>query len=274
MTAYADFDDYLAHVRSPGQRLVDQRDSFTGIAARAQSSWLTTGSFLGPGSTPSTAVVPTRLTAGAMGQLNDVTEQRLARMDVTRNGPAYIVIADRLSHQGGLSGTTTGAQTTNLPTAALTRYTDGVGVMAAIEIYSAIGGTARTFTVSYTNQAGTSGQTSEASNIGGANYSTAGRMLFVPLQAGDSGIRAVASVTISASTGTAGNFGVTLFKPLLAFPFQFASNWAITFDGLLNLGGQLPVVLDDACLFSVITPQGTFGGRSLYNMSFTDDPEA
>jgi len=132
----------------------------------------------------------------------------------TLNAPGAYILVDRLSHQGGLSGTVTTAQTTNLPTAALTRYTDGVGVMAALTIYTDVGTTAASPTISYTNQAGTPGQTSVAFQFGGSGWDDAGRMFLVPLAAGDTGVRAVASVTLGVSTGSIGNFGVSLFKPL------------------------------------------------------------
>jgi hypothetical protein len=40
----------------------------------------------------------------------------------------------------------------------------------------------------------------------------------MPLQAGDRGVKSVESLTLSASTGTAGNFGLTLFRPIMTFP--------------------------------------------------------
>ena len=131
----------------------------------------------------------------------------------------YIVV-DRLSHQGGLNATATGEQTTNLPTAPLPRFTDGKGVMIAIEIYTQIGTTARTITVSYTNELGVSGRTSPAVQFGGSGYREAGRIFIPSLQSGDIGVKSVESITISDSTGTAGNFGITLFKPLFLIPIN------------------------------------------------------
>lgn len=271
MTAYTDFATFLARMDAPWQRVSDNKSSITALAGRLFSSWLATGGNSGTGAAPTTAAVPSRTIAGALGQIDPVVSMRIAHTAINRNAPSYMLLCDRLSHQGGLSGTTTGAQTTNLPTAALTRYTSGEGVMAGIEIYSAIGGSATTFTSSYTNQAGTSSRTSEVSNIGGANYQTASRMLLLPLQKGDSGVRAVASVTLAATTGTAGNFGVTLFKPLLAIPFPSYSNASIDFNGFLNLGGQLPEILPDACLFWTFVAAGSFGGQSYATLTMTDD---
>jgi len=172
--------------------------------------------------TPSTAVVPDRTTTGAIhfptpqGSNNSF----IMGMGHTSDQARPIMLADILSWQGGLSGTVITAQTTNLPTAALTRYTDGVGVMLGLACWTATGSTAVNVTASYTNQAGTTGRTTVSVNFWGGGFGavsaapTATQFQALPLQSGDYGVRAVASVTLSASTLTAGNFGVFLFKPL------------------------------------------------------------
>lgn len=274
MTAYSSFADYLARVGAPAQRVYDQRASFTSLGGRTFSSWLFTGSRLGAGSAPSGASVPNRNDPGAIGQDDAIVELRVAMADTNRNGQACLVLCDRLSHQGGLSGTVTTAQTTNLPTAALTRYTSGDGVFAGLEIYSAIGSTGTTVQCSYTNQAGTTGRTTEATDIGGANYSTVSRFIILPLQKGDTGVRAVANVDLVASTGTAGNFGVTLFKPLMFIPFPGIPNFEVPFDSMLNLGGQCPQILSGACLFWLAASNSTFGGQSNVLLTMTDEPLA
>jgi len=149
-----------------------------------------------------------------------------------------------------LSGTVTTAQTTNLPTAALTRFTSGEGVMIGLCIWSNIGGTATTVTVSYTNQAGTPGQISTATQIGGNNIANLnGRIILIPLAAGDTGVRSVESVTLAGTTGTAGNIGVCLFKSLAIMAMN---DWqgAHAIDAISTGGfvGALAEVHPDACL--------------------------
>lgn len=122
------------------------------------------------------------------------------------------MLVDRLVHQGGLSGTVTSEQTTNLPTAALTRYTDGAGVHIGLQIYTALGSTSVTVTARYTNQAGTGSRVTPAISL--PSSPPAAAFFPLPLQEGDTGVRSVEGVTLSASTLTAGNFGVTLYKPL------------------------------------------------------------
>jgi hypothetical protein len=128
----------------------------------------------------------------------------------TERHPSYLLI-DRLNEQGGLVGNLNTTQTTNLPTAALTRYTSGVGVQIGLHIYGTWGTTNTTVSVSYTNSAGTPGQTGVITMI-----DTPGPAVFywVGLQSGDVGAKSVESVTLSVSTGTAGNGSVFLFKPL------------------------------------------------------------
>jgi hypothetical protein len=176
----------------------------------------------------------------------------------------YFII-DRLSHQGGLSAIVTTAQTTNLPTAALTRYTDGVGVMIGLTLYSAIGATATTVTASYTNQAGTAGKTTVAQSFGGSFTNNAHRMIFLPLEAGDTGVRSVESVTVSATTGGAGNFGVTLFKILGAICLDNLQNTSV--NDIITGGfiGGIPSFSDSAHLglLSLLNTSTTTGSVSI-----------
>jgi hypothetical protein len=160
-----------------------------------------------------------------------------------------MMVVDLLNVSGGLNGTLTTAQTTNLPTAALTRYTSGEGVMAGIVIYTIIGTTATTVTISYTNSAGTSGRTSTATTFGGGFYREVGLLIPIPLQAGDTGIRSIESVTVAGTTGTAGNFGVCLYKPLAMISLESATG-VMPLDSVSTgcIIGSLCEIHPDACL--------------------------
>jgi len=228
--AIADFTTFKSRLETTERQFIrtveDTRQNATNTA---HGNW-TTGWYCirtGPGTTnnigvvPTTATVPTRTTAGSMLknlQLSGSTALNLISINATtREMTVCCMLVDRLSHQGGLAGNTTSTQTTNLPTAALDRYTDGVGVMIALELYSNFSDSnAANVTVSYTNQSGTSGRSATA-RIGGGNHlgtATAGMTVFCALQAGDTGARSVESVTLASALGAAGNFGVTLYKPL------------------------------------------------------------
>lgn len=269
--AIPDFNTFKTKRTAPWQRI-----RFSKGTTRAQTptaslySWWLVAPFAG--AAPTTAAVTTRATTGALGQQNSAGTMRCVGSNSscgsqdawqeTHQGnqgfAASFIVADRLCHQGGLASSVKTAQTTNLPTAALTRYTSGVGVCAALENYATIGTTSVTATCSYTNQAGTAGQTSPAFKFAGdgTQSSKAGAMFPMPLASGDSGVRAVASVTLSATSSPSGSFGVTLYVPLFVVPLRIAQAKAWTsvpvqFDAFLDGGANLSVVLTDACLWPV-----------------------
>jgi hypothetical protein len=244
--AVADFTAYKAAILAPNQRIRIQKQPIAAVSGRYDSLWTATPN---AGAAPGGNAACTSATTGALGQQDGSTSLWLGYMQSGRERAGALIVVDRLVHQDGLSGTVATAQTTNLPTAALTRYTSGVGVLAALEIYTGIGVTATTFTASYTNSAGVAGRTSPAYTVGGGNFNTTGRFIIMPMQAGDVGVKSVESVTLALSTGTAGNFGVTLFKPLgfFGYPFPFGEN-PVYQDGLLSGGGMIPQVQNGACL--------------------------
>lgn len=249
-------------------------------SGKLQSSW-TSVPFAG--SAPTTATACNNGTTGAitwerLGLHSAPTKvRRLAFLDAKQvnTGTASntgALLIDRLSHQGGLSAIVTTAQTTNLPTAALTRHTSGEGVMIALELYSIIGTTATTVTVSYTNQAGTAGQITYATAFGGTGNRAAGLMLILPLADGDTGVRSVESVTVLATTGTAGNFGVTLIKILDWCPVTqvVIPDGKVGYDAFLGGGGLCPVVDNNACLQLCVVANATSNPVAL-NMKFIED---
>lgn len=251
-----DLDGYIEAVETPTLRVPFFKVPLTTVIGRFYDTWTTAAL---PGSTPTTAAAPTKATTGAIGRdllANVTADLRLVGANLSSNQAGTFYLVDRLSHQGGLSGVVTTAQTTNLPTAALTRYTDGEGVLLGLTIYTQIGTTATTVTASYTNQAGTSGRTTKAVVIGGTAFREAGRLILLPLQDGDTGVRAVASVTVLATTGTAGAFGVTLFKPLAGFVGERPGGQQRfnVFDGM---GGFVRDVDPSACLGWVYCSAGT-----------------
>ena len=262
--AIADLATYINEMSHPKEFQPITVATITTIAGRWYDLWTSTPPV---GTAPTTAAVPTSATTGTLGQ-QDSTTGTLGIVAGRLNlmNPGVYLLIDRLSHQGGLSGTvTTVGVTTNLPTSALTRYTDGAGVMLGISIYSQIGTTATTITCSYTNQAGTSGQVSPAIAIGGTGFREAGRVLFVPLAAGDTGVRSVQSSTLTATTGTAGAFGYTLFKPLAAIIVDEVNGVSICDLITGKWGGGLPEVVDGAalCLMGCSTSTNLMGSGTI-----------
>lgn len=203
---------------------------------------------------PTTAVAPNNTTSGAMALSNAAGSLSPLGVQLSTTSNMTIMLVDRLSHQGGLLATTTTEQTTNLPTAALTRYTTGEGVMLALTLYANIGSTATTVTARYTNQAGTPNRVTTATTFGGFTAQVLGRAIFLPLQAGDTGVRSVEAVTVLASTGTSGNFGVTLYRPLVVVPAEVDAQGSFLMGGLL---GGIPNIVNGACLSTMCLPSST-----------------
>lgn len=228
-----------------------QKASVTAKAAGTYQSLWTAAGMPGAGSAPSSTagVVPTSSTAGAIPFTNSNVSylQRLAAQGPT---VGTLILYDRLVHSDGLSGTVGTAQTVGTPS--LTRATDGIGVEIYLEWYTATGGTAATVTASYTNTTPASGRTTVSQTIQATPV--AGQMQFLPLQAGDLGVTAVASVTLSGTTGTAGNFGITLVKRIAEVPITLA-NVGNVYDQIVG-----PVVEDSSCLALMVLCSTTSTG--------------
>lgn len=247
--ALTDFDEYVEKLRE--NRVADfQLSAATARTLRLNASWQ---QFLPAPAIPTTSIALDKDSAQSMGPIPAISTGRLtflgARMNTSAAGAGGAILLDLLNVSGGLSGIVTTAQTTNLPTAALTRHTSGEGVIAGIVIYTTLGTTATTITISYTNQAGTSGQTSTATTFGGTGFREAAILIPIPLQAGDTGVRSVESVTVTATTGTAGNFGVCMFKPLAMISLESATG-AMPLDAVSTgcIIGSLAEIHPDACL--------------------------
>lgn len=160
-------------------------------------------------------------------------------------GSMYLI--DRLWQNSGLSATLTTAQTVNSaawPARDINGSTNGEGVYIAVEISTALGAAAPTFSMSYTNSAGTSGRT--ANNIIAlVNGMQAGYIIFMGLQAGDTGVRSVQTFTLSASA-LSGAYSLVAFRPLAHVPNQaVASTGTVsrpvfrtnTVEDVVTLGG-------------------------------------
>ncbi len=247
--ALTDFDEYVDKLKE--NRVADFQLSTTiARTLRLNASWQ---SFNPAPAIPTTSVALNKDSAQSMGPIPAISSGRLTflggRFNTSTFGVGGMLLVDLLNVSGGLNGTLTTAQTTNLPTAALTRYTSGEGVMAGIVIYTQIGSTATTATISYTNSAGTSGRTSIATSFGGTGFREVGVLLPIPLQAGDTGVESIESVTVTATTGTAGNFGVCLYKPLAMISLESATG-AMPLDSVSTgcIIGSLAEIDPNACL--------------------------
>jgi len=224
------------------------------VAGRLTSLWRYEG-VPSAGAVPGAGAIPTRATAGAIPftPAGGGRDRHLIGAGVAPLIAGVYLLYDRLFHAGGFSGVSTAAQIVqnDPPSPALTRNTGGAGNMMFYEIYSQLGTTGRTLTVTYTNQDGTPDKTTTI-NIGGSNFRDVARMHQIPYASGDTGVRAVKQVQLDASTGTAGDFGITIGQPLAWIPVgaNGAPGWR---DWTTGLPG-IPVLHPDACLALAYVP--------------------
>jgi hypothetical protein len=210
------------------------------------SLWTAVGN-PGAGAAQGTAAgaVPTSATAGALPFVNPASGLSYAgRAAAAADIIGTLILYDRLVHTSTLSGTVTTAQP--VASAALTRPdANGANTELFLEVYSALGATpAAAATMSYTNQAGTAGQTTPAFAVPAS--APAGLLIPIPLASGDSGVRAVASVTLGTSTTAAGNFGITIARRICELPVS-AANVATLYDAF-QVG--LAQIYNSACLWA------------------------
>jgi hypothetical protein len=226
------------------------------ILGRPLSLWTYNGNPSGATALPTTATTLTRTSTGALGQANATggREKWLLGCCMTNSQAGTYILYDRLAQHGGLDGTSAAEQTVNLPVSQ-TRYANEAGTMAMLEIYTIIGTTARTVTVKYTNSAGTPNKVSSPVQIGATGWREAQRALLIPYAAGDRGVNSVESVTLSATTGTAGNFGVVLIKPL-AIIHSIGIGPSAVHDFLSVAPGPIKIK-DDACMGLIFIPYTT-----------------
>jgi hypothetical protein len=228
------------------------------IAGRWFSTWMLDGVPAGATTAPSTWANPDNTTQGGLLQTDPGGSRQkwLMQFSAACIQAGTFLLYDRLGHNGGLNATTTTAQTF---TGTLNRYntsSESVGNFMFYEIYgntaSILGSTGTTMTVEYTNQAGTTGRVSPAVAIGATGFREGNQARIIPLAAGDTGIQSVQNVDLLATTGTAGNFGITVGHPLAYLPVSVLGGigWR---DFVTGLPG-IPEIKTDACLAMLFLP--------------------
>lgn len=247
--------------------ILDKASISSQAAGTFVSLWRAVGQ-PGQGAIPAAAAVCDNSLTGAMGfaqQVAPATSYGAWANAVCSNSAMTLEIHDRLMHMGGLNGTLTTAQTVNLDVNANlasgnldkrkgdSNFSD---IQWWLEWYTATGNTAVTATVSVTYNDGTTGALSAAL----AATRPASFMLplngLIPVAAAGKYIRDVDSVQLSATTGTAGSFGVTATRPRMTMPLPLANKMEV-FDWA-SLG--LPEVVNSSCLFPVVLTSTTSTG--------------
>lgn len=248
-------------------RIVIDKASIASVAAgNYVSLWRATGQ-PGQGAIPGAAANCNNSTLGAIGftQQTAPSKSYMAQLEVAcSNATTTVEMHDRLVAMGGLNGTLTTAQSVGIDLGAISadNMVERVGdsnysdVQWWLEWYTATGATAVTATVSVTYSDSTSGNIT----VSLAATRPAGQMIslngLIPSGIAGKYIRGVSSVTLSATTGTAGSFGITAtrFRGSVMAPVANAkqpADWA-------SLG--LPEVKNSACLFPVVITTTTSSG--------------
>lgn len=243
--------------------VIDKASLSNAVAGQIFSLWRATG-VPGQGAIPSTAAVCTSALTGSMGFANQTAPATsyLAWLKLATSAATMAIeVHDRLAHMGGLSGTVTTAQgALTLTGVAADRVGDAnySDVSWWLEWYTDTGSTSTTATVNVTYNDDTTGNLA-AITLG----ATARAARMFPLVSAVAGkfIKAVNSVTLAATTGSAGNFGITATRQRTGIE-TFVANKPETYDWAM-LG--FPQIENDACLFLVAvcstTTTGTVRGQ-------------
>jgi hypothetical protein len=256
--------------------IVDKSTALSQLGGQFTSLWRSTGQ-PAQGAIPTAPALCDSSLLGAMGLTNAGagTANYLAWMFLANsNATQSPEIHDRLVHNGGLLLNVTTAQTiTGLALDTLSVPAARIGSADYsdcqwwIEYYTAGGSTASNATINVTYNDGSTGNLN-AIAVGGTQAAQRIYALtpLIPTASQGKFIKGINSVTLSASTGIAGNFGFTCTRPRAVMPLVVA-NKTETFDWAA-LG--LPEIANDMCgMFIVLnstTSSGTLrGGGKIIN---------
>lgn len=249
----------------------DKASLATQVVGQYCSLWRATG-VPAQGAIPAAAEYCTKGLTGAIG-FDNQTEPATSYLGyhtlLCSAANTNLEIHDRLAHMGGLNGTLLTAQTVGIDLSTINaggsvpaerlgdaNYSD---VMWFLEWYTTTGATASNATVNVTYDDGTTGNLAVIA-IGGTAIAASQCRQLVPAVNGRF-IRGVNSVTLSASTGTAGSFGVTATRPRSAMSVPIANKVEV-FDWA-QLG--FPEIPNNSCLagmlLSTATSSGTIKGQ-------------
>ena len=262
-------DNLVKALGNNSSRIVLDKASIASQTANSFCSlWRATGQ-PGQGAIPTVVATCNNTTVGTIGfnqQTSPITSYGAYLEIATGNAAMTMELHDRLASMGGLNGTLTTAQSVNLDLSTLLS-TDKINVRKGdanysdvqwwLEWYTATGATAVTATIAVTYNDGTTGNLSALSL---AATRPASHMIplnsLIPSAQSGKFIRGIVSVTLSATTGTAGNFGVTVTRPrmTLSAPIanhKFIADWA-------QLG--LPEIYNSSAIFPIVLTSTTSTG--------------
>lgn len=242
---------------STRQKLVIHKTStITTVAAQPSSVWDRAGNpGAGTMSAGNTAngVVFTDATAGAplITAFGGGATGYLSSARYSANVAGRCVLYDRLFGVGAITLTAATTTLASQPsyTGRLPGGTDYGNLDILLEFTTANNAVATNVTVTYTNEAGTTGRTTGATAT--LSSFAVNRLVLMPLQAGDKGVQKIESVVV-ATTGT-GAINVLVARRLAQFDVRVANGMDLqAWDAL---GG--PRVFDTSCLYPVVYTDST-----------------
>jgi hypothetical protein len=252
-----------ALMNNASRLVIDKTSVVTTAAGQIFSMWRATGQ-PAQAAIPTTAAVPTNATLGAFAfdqQTSPNTSYFGWALVSASNQNMGVEFHDRIAHFGGLVLNVTTAQTvtgldllTLAPSAARRGAANYSDVQWFLEVYADGGATASNATINVTYDDGSTGNLNAVA-VGGTLRN--GRLLpltpAIPVAQQGRFIRGINSVTLSASTTVAGNFGFTCSRQRTGFGLPTA-NVAVDRD-YVQLGA--PEIPNESCIFMVAVCAGT-----------------
>ncbi len=249
-----------------------QQVLYTKTASRstAQAAWTSLIDLAGTpaagtlaGTSTAAGVVPNDATAGCPGILNfgAGTTGYLGSVAFANGGSALggfrYILADMLFKAGAYAFNAAVTLAAQPSYSARLPGTDYKGTEIWFEAVTVFTGSP-TVTVTYTNQDGTAGRSTGGFSIAG--NPGLGRMVLLPLQAGDTGVQKIDSVT--ATVATAGTFNILVLRQLWMGKLLASGE---DFHGPDK--AKLPVLFDTSALFVMCAADNTGGATNAPDLS-------
>ncbi len=222
------------------------------VAGRHYSLW-NLASLPAAGGAPAArpgGAVPTNATTGSFQQVDGAGSDTLHITTVQAlgtTGPTSLMLYDRTFHAGSINHATLTAQSiTGVPTRYAT--TTSPGVFAFLEVVTALNAVAHTAVLQYTDQDGNAAENTASLTIIISSVITQIPHFpwFLPLNAGDTGLRTMTNLTFSSAGSPSGTSNLVMGKPYCICPCPIAQSMVVL-DGI-NSAFNLPEVLDGACV--------------------------
>ncbi|MBN8428526.1 MAG: hypothetical protein J0L65_13755 [Xanthomonadales bacterium] len=246
------------------KQLVSKASLASQTAGTWVSLWRATG-YPAQGAIPGAAAVCTDTTTGAHPlPTSTAGAQYWAGHTIRSGNSGMLTIAyDRLAHMGGLVGNVATAQNANIDLATLGVSAARIGASDYTEIdwwlewYTATGSTAVNATVNVTYSDASTGNLNTISLAATrpAGFCTNLRE-YLPTAKAGLGIKGVNTVTLSATTGTAGSFGVTAGR-LISEATTLVANYPTTERFAAS---AMPDIRDDSCIAWTVMTSTTSSG--------------